>query len=152
MRVESSQKARSQHQYSKMKNFVRDGEYLNYSSLRGIIAATADLWRIHETLDKQRAVLGTRYGASSEPEMIHDYQDVQYYESLVVDTPSDEMNVLYDTGSSNLWVPNSDDYGGTQVTVSTTIADQTPTSPTTAHSESSTVRVQVRLLLRRPCE
>ena len=152
MRVESSQKARSQHQYSKMKNFVRDGEYLSYSSLRGIIAATADLWRIHETLDKQRAVLGTRYGASSEPEMIHDYQDVQYYESLVVDTPSDEMNMFYDTGSSNLWVPNSDDYGGTQVTVSTTIADQTPTSPTTAHSESSTVRVQVRLLLRRPCE
>ena len=67
----------SQHRYSKMESFVRDGEYLNYSSLRGIIAATADLWRIHETLDTQRAVLGTRYGASSEPVMIHEIQDVQ---------------------------------------------------------------------------
>ena len=74
--------------------------------------------------------------------MIHDYQDVQYYGSLVVDTPSDEMNVLYDTGSSNLWVPNSDCYDGTQITISTTIANQTTTSPTTAHSESSKVRVQ----------
>ena len=87
-------------------------------------------------------MLDARYGASSEPVVIHDYQDAQYYGSLVVGTPSDEMNVLYDTGSSNLWVPNSDCYDGTQVTISTTIANQTPASPMTAHSESSTVRVQ----------
>ena len=62
-------------------------------------------------------MLGTRYGASSEPVVVHDYQEVQYYGSLVVDTPSDEMNVLYDTGSSNLWVPNSDGYDGIQVTI-----------------------------------
>ena len=34
-----------------------------------------------------------------------------------MDTPSDEMNVLYDTGSSKLWVPNSDCYDGIQVTI-----------------------------------
>ena len=101
-----------------------------------------DLWSVGETLGKQRAVLGTKYGASSEPVVIHDLQDAQYYGSLVVGTPSDEMNVLYGTGSSNLWVPNSDCYDGTQVTISTTIADQTPASPTPTHSESSTVRVQ----------
>ena len=115
---------------------------LNYSSLREIGAATADLWRVGETLGKQRAVLGTKYGASSEPVVIHDLQDARYCGSLVVGTPSDEMNVLYGTGSSNLWVPNSDCYDGTQVTISTTIANQTPASPTPAHSELSTVRVQ----------
>ena len=88
-------------------SLVRDVGCLNYNSLREISAATADLWRVHEALGKQRAVLGTGYGATSKPVVIHDYQNVQYYGSLVVDTPSDEMNVLYVIGSSNLWVPNS---------------------------------------------
>ena len=57
--------------------------------------------------------------------MIHDYQHVQCYGSLVADTPGNEMNVLYDTGSSSLWVPSSDSYDGTQVTISTTIAINT---------------------------
>ena len=47
-------------------------------------------------------MLGARYGASSEPVVIHDYQNAQYYGSLVVGTPNEEINVLYDTGSSNL--------------------------------------------------
>ena len=45
--------------------------------------------------------------------------------SLVVGTPSDEINVLYDTGSSNLWVPNSECYDGTQVTISTNCKSKT---------------------------
>ena len=73
-----------------------------------------------------------RRGAEVFP-MIETFRFFLKYESLVVGTPSVEMNVLYDTGSSNLWVPNSDDYGGTQVTVSTTIVNQIPTSLTTAH-------------------
>ena len=81
---------------------VRDVGCLSYSSLREISTATADLWRVNVTLGKQRAVLGTRYGASSEPVVIHDYQNAQYYGSLVVGTPGDEINVFYDTGSSNL--------------------------------------------------
>ena len=52
-------------------------------------------------------MLDAKYGASSEPVVIHDYQTAQYYGSLVVGTPSEEINVLYDTSSSNLWVPNT---------------------------------------------
>ena len=76
-------------------------------------------------------------GASNEPVVFHDFQDVLYYGSLVVDTPSDEMNVLYDTGSSNLWVPNSDCCDGTQVTVSTTITNQN-----TYVANDSTLRIE----------
>ena len=61
-----------------------------------------------KALGGQRALLGAKYGASSEPVVIHDYQNAQYYGSLVVGTPGEEINVIYDTGSSNLWVPNSD--------------------------------------------
>ena len=54
------------------------------------------------------------------PVVIHDYRNAQYNGSLVVGTPSEEINVLYDRGSSNLWVPNSDCCDGSQVTISTT--------------------------------
>ena len=90
-------------------------------------------------------MLDARYGASSEPVVIHDYQTAQYYGSLVVGTPSEKINVLYDTSSSNLWVPNSDGCDGSQVTISTTKANQAPTSPTAAQSRSSTARVQCQM-------
>ena len=43
------------------------------NSLREIGVATADLWRVNEALDKQRAVLDTGYGATSKPVLIYDY-------------------------------------------------------------------------------
>eukprot|EP01065_Artemidia_motanka_P049647 TRINITY_DN8290_c0_g1_i2.p2 TRINITY_DN8290_c0_g1~~TRINITY_DN8290_c0_g1_i2.p2 ORF type:complete len:391 (+),score=137.90 TRINITY_DN8290_c0_g1_i2:66-1238(+) len=38
--------------------------------------------------------------------VINDYQDAQYYGEVSVGTPPQTMEVIYDTGSSNLWVPN----------------------------------------------
>ena len=47
-----------------------------------------------KALGGQRALLGAKYGASSEPVVIHDYQNVQYYSSLVVSTPGEEKRNL----------------------------------------------------------
>jgi C1A family cysteine protease len=37
---------------------------------------------------------------------INDFQNAQYYGEVSVGTPPQKFNVIFDTGSSNLWIPN----------------------------------------------
>ena len=46
-----------------------------------------------KALGGQRALLGAKYGASSETVVTYDYQNTQYYGSFGVGTPGEEINV-----------------------------------------------------------
>jgi len=45
------------------------------------------------------------YGVNGEPIPIHNFANAQYYGPVTLGTPRQNFNVIYDTGSSNVWVP-----------------------------------------------
>jgi len=51
--------------------------------------------------------LSAKYADGSSSVVISDFQNAQYYGPITIGTPPKTFNVIFDTGSANLWVPDT---------------------------------------------
>jgi len=60
---------------------------------------------LEERMQRPRSVKVTSNGGPATV-VINDFQDAQYYGLIQMGTPAQDLRVIYDSGSSNLWVSN----------------------------------------------
>ncbi|TRZ14006.1 hypothetical protein HGM15179_013074 [Zosterops borbonicus] len=78
-----------------------------FPSMRRILREAGEIPDMNAITEGIKYRLGFVEEGNPTPEILKNYMDAQYYGVIGIGTPPQHFTVIFDTGSSNLWVPST---------------------------------------------